>query len=120
MKSFSIFAVVAALAMTTNAADQLKAKCTITNAAGDRTGNIVLAQDYDLDEMVAIGDATVTFRQSGLDANQILSLKIFDNQGEGSCAAATSVAYDLVEMKACPNGNMGVRNLVNRQIDVDS
>ncbi len=71
--------------------------------------------------MVSTGPSTVSFRTSGANPDQILSLKIFENDGQASCYDAdTSFAVDsFAEAQACPRGNLGFRNLVDRNLEID-
>ena len=126
MKSFNIIAL-AALAFTANA-DKIRASCKLTNQTGDDLGNIMMHQELnDIDETE--GPSFVSFRTSDATAGQVFSMKIYENDGsspvsrEEQCHSATfdsqNLTKDLASLKANGNGMLGVRNLVDRDLDLD-
>ncbi len=125
MKSFNIIAL-AALAFTAYA-DQIKATCKLTNQNGDDLGNIMMNQELnDIDETE--GPSFVSFRTSDAPANEVFSMKIFESDGSSpargpeQCHSANfdqSASRDLAAIKANRGGLLGVKNLVNRDLDLD-
>ncbi len=126
MKSFNIIAL-AALAFTAYA-DKIKATCKLTNQTGDDLGNIMMLQELnDIDETE--GPSFVSFRVSDAPANEVFSMKIYESDGstpvsrEEQCHSASfdsqNLSKDLAALKANRGGLLGVKNLVDRDLDLD-
>ena len=126
MKSFNIIAL-AALAFTAYA-DQIKAQCKLTDANGVDLGNIMMNQELnDIDETE--GPSFVSFRVSDAPANEVYSMKIYENDssspanGPEQCHSANYdslfKSQDLAALKANRGGLLGVRNFVDRDLNLD-